>query len=167
MIEIPLGRKGLVALIDDEDANLASLSWHGHRGKGDYYYACHREGSGDRERLWLHNEVMMNMTGQPLVDNELVDHKNRNKLDCRRSNLRLATRSQNEANKAKGSRGASRYKGVTRTKGGKWKAEMTVDKIRLYLGTYEDEKDAARAYNEAAVEHFGEYAHINDLYDDC
>lgn len=163
MIQINLGRKGLVALIDKTDENLTGLSWHAHKGKGEYYYACHREGSGDRERLWLHNEVMMNMVGRPLDDDELVDHINRDKLDCRRSNLRIATRSQNEANKAKGSRGFSRYKGVTRTKGGKWKAEMTIDGLRLYLGTFEDEKHAAIAYNEAAVEHFGEYANINDV----
>ena len=163
MIEIRLGRKDLVALIDEEDKSLASLSWHAHKGKGEYYYACHREGSGDRERLWLHNEVMETMLGRRVDADELVDHINRDKLDCRRCNLRIATRSQNEANKAKGSRGASKYKGVTRTKGGKWKAEMTVDGIRLYLGTFDDEKNAARAYNEAAVENFGEYAHINEL----
>jgi hypothetical protein len=161
MIELNLGRKGLIALIDEEDENLASLSWHAHKGKGDYYYACHREGSGARERLWLHNEVMMNMIERALEDDELVDHINRNKLDCRRENLRLANRSQNEANKAKGSRGVSRYKGVTLTRNGKWKAEITVDKKRIYLGIFESEKEAALAYNNQAIQSFGDYAHLN------
>jgi len=163
MIQIRLGRKALAALVDDEDKDLAGLSFHAHKGKGDYYYAVHREGGGARERLWLHNEVMERMIGRRLTDDELVDHINRDKLDCRRANLRLANRSQNEANKAKGSRGTSRYKGVTRTKTGRWKAEITVDKQRLYLGTFDNEKDAALAYNEQALDSFEEFAHLNEV----
>jgi hypothetical protein len=168
MIKIHLGRtddKGnpLIALIDDEDKALAGLSWHANRGKGDYYYAVHREGTGARERLWLHNEVMMNVIGRQLESHELVDHINLDKLDCRRANLRLATRTDNEANKAKGRRGTSRYKGVSRTKQGKWKAELTVAGQRIYLGTYENEKEAAKAYNGEAKTQFGEYARLNDV----
>jgi len=162
MTEIRLGRAGLVALVDDEDSDLASLSFHAHKGKGDYYYAVHREGSGARERLWLHNEVMERMIGRKLEDGELVDHINRDKLDNRRRNLRIATRSQNEANKAKGSRGVSRYKGVTRTKNGRWKAEITVESTRIYLGTFDSEREASEAYNQQAIDSFGEFATINE-----
>ena len=163
MIEIKLGRKNLVAIVDNEDKDLAGLSFHAHKGKGDYYYAVHREGAGARERLWLHNEVMERMIGRRLKNDELVDHINRDKLDNRRDNLRLANRSQNEANKAKGSRGVSRYKGVTRTNNGRWKAEITVDKKRIYLGTFDLEKDAAVAYNEQALASFEEFANLNEV----
>jgi hypothetical protein len=161
--KINLGRGGLVARVDDKDKDLAGLNWHAHKGKGDYYYAVHREGTGARERLWLHNEVMQRVLGRLLYPHELVDHINRDKLDNRRGNLRVATRSQNEANKAKGSRGTSRYKGVTRTRNGKWKAEITVDGYRIYLGVFKKEKDAAVAYNEAALNCYQEYAHLNEV----
>jgi len=162
MINIKLGRQNLVALIDEEDEDLALLSWYAHKGKGDYYYAAHREGSGSRERYWLHTEVLQRMLDRLLESGELADHINRDKLDCRRENLRLATRSENEANKDKGKRGYSHYKGVSQTKTGKWKAEITVDKKRIYLGVFIDEWNAAKAYNEAALDSFREFARLNE-----
>jgi hypothetical protein len=163
MKKIALGRQGITALIDDEDLELASMGWSAHKGKGDYYYASHRDGSGARERYWLHNEVMQRVLGRLLESEELVDHINRDKLDCRRSNLRVATRSQNEANKTKGARGSSKYKGVTKTANGKWKAEITVAGKRRYLGVFKDEVDAAMAYNNAAAIEYGEFAYLNEL----
>ena len=111
-MKIKLGN-GLEALIDDEDKDLIGLGWYAHRdNRNKDYYAAHRGtlGAGQRFRLWLHREVAKAM-GLDWDENDrhtVIDHINQDKLDCRRANLRVATRSQNEINK-KQSRGASKY----------------------------------------------------------
>lgn len=160
MVEIPLGKLNLAAKVSDEDADLAKIAWYAHKGKGNYHYAAHREGTGARQRLWLHSVVLERMLGRRLSRGELADHINGDKLDNRRTNLRLATRSQNEANKVKGRRGASKYKGVTRARG-RWKATIMVNGKNKHLGVFDNEVDAALAYNEAALDNYGEYAKLN------
>jgi len=95
----------------------------------------------------------------------LIDHINGDKLDCRRSNLRLATRSDNEANKKK-RRGntTSKYKGVSKIATAKkypWRATITKEKRQTALGTFATEWEAAEAYNQAALELYGEFAFTN------
>lgn len=163
MIRIPLGRDNLFLILDDEDSDLAALSWYAHRGKDKNFYAAHREGSGARERVWAHDLVMERINGHvPLEDGFLVDHINRDKLDCRRDNLRIANRSENAANKskAKNSKATSKYKGVSKFRN-KWKASITVNRKSIYLGTFDNETDAAYAYDAAAKEYFGEFAVLN------
>lgn len=100
---------------------------------------------------------------------DLVDHINRNPLDNRTANLRLATRSQNAANRGADRRRngtTSRHKGVSFNKArGKWCAYIHVDGKTRSLGRFEAEDDAARAYNKAAVEAWGEFARLNDIAD--
>lgn len=92
----------------------------------------------------------------------VVDHRNHNGLDNRRANLRLCTRQENTANQAKRSREASsRFKGVNCRTPGRWIAQIAVKQQRKYLGTFATEEDAARAYDRAAREHFGEFAYLN------
>lgn len=95
----------------------------------------------------------------------MVDHINGNKLDNRRENLRLCNGSQNQANRIS-VRGASLFKGVTwqrRATGGCWKAQIVVNGDTFFLGSYPTDLECAKAYNEAAVKYFGEYARVNDL----
>lgn len=108
--------------------------------------------------LALHRVVMR------AVKDQSVDHRYRDKLDNRESSLRFATKSQNAANakKRNGDIAASRYKGVHRSRKA-WTARIAVDGKRLYLGRFQSEHEAARAYNTAAVTHFGEFARINAL----
>lgn len=163
MIRIPLGRDNLFLLLDDEDSDLAAISWYAHRGKDDNFYAAHREGSGARERVWAHDLVLERKLFRELVPGELADHINRNKLDCTRDNLRPASKSNNAANKTKSSKLAtSRYKGVSKARN-KWKASITVCGKTLYLGTFDKEADAAYTYNKAARECFGEFAVLNEV----
>lgn len=96
----------------------------------------------------------------------LVDHINHNGLDNRKANLRFATCRQNAWNSRKGgNRGASRYKGVQWNKNSKkWQAVIYNNNSRkIYLGFFDDEKAAARAYNEAAQKYHGEFALLNDV----
>lgn len=91
-----------------------------------------------------------------------VDHRNNNKLDNRRHNLRLATRSQNEANKPICGLNSSGYKGVSLYRS-KWRAVVMSHGKQKYLGLFENKEEAARVYNAAASSIFGEYANLNVL----
>ena len=76
--------------------------------------------------------------------------------------LRLATHAQNNANQKPNKGGSSRYKGVTwHKRAEKWQAQIMVNNKKIYLGCFNDEEEAAAAYNVAAIEHFGKYARLN------
>jgi hypothetical protein len=95
-----------------------------------------------------------------LVLGPYVDHKDGNGLNNRRSNLRVATRSQQRANTRKMLGAASQYKGVYR-QNGKWHVAVVSENRTYYLGSYVLEIDAARAYDKKATELFGDYARLN------
>jgi len=93
-----------------------------------------------------------------------VDHINMNKLDNRRCNLRICTRSQNKYNTAAPSHNTSGFKGVLwRKNSNKWMARVSVNGKYISLGLYDDILDAARAYNEAALKYHGEFARLNEI----
>lgn len=94
--------------------------------------------------------------------NQEVDHINGNPADNRRSNLRIATHRQNLANQRKQANCSSRFKGVIRiAQYNKWRAQIKVNKKCIFLGNFVIEEDAARAYDRAAQQHFGEFARLN------
>ncbi len=162
MIEIPL-TKGLVAIIDDEDAHLAAFKWYAAKIRH-VYYAQRQEptpGAPRRQRtICLHREVMRAPAGVK------VDHANRDGLDCRRSNLRVASTSQNTQNSRLYNTNRSGFRGVQRNRrvgpGGRvWMAYITVFGKRLYLGSRHTAEEAARVYDDAARLYFGEFASLN------
>lgn len=94
----------------------------------------------------------------------IVDHINHNALDNRRSNLRLANKAQNRMYSRKHKVGTSKFKGVSkRLKCPKtpWIARITVNKQCRVIGYFKDEIEAAKAYDECAKKHFGEFAFLN------
>ncbi len=97
----------------------------------------------------------------------VIDHINGNRLDNRRINLRFCTQSQNLMNRIKRKRlSSSKYKGVYfRKDTGKFVARIKQigTKKHINLGCFVNELDAAKAYNAAAIEYFGEFAKLNDL----
>ena len=91
-----------------------------------------------------------------------IDHKNGQRHDNRISNLRLATHRQNMANSRSRQNNTSGFKGVSLFKPtGRWMAYIVVNYKRIYLGYFSHAEDAARAYDDAAREHFGEFARTN------
>jgi len=107
--------------------------------------------------LSMHREIMGAPAGM------LVDHRNRDTLDNRRENLRLATHSQNQFNKGKTSRKTtSRFIGVFFEKySGRWVARTTVEGKRIWLGRFDNEIEAAKAYDRAVREYHKEFAQFN------
>ncbi len=153
---IPLTR-GLFALADAADAeSLNEHLWYVGRTTGSCWYAYRRLPQTEQFPHGRRQSMHHFLTGW-----SLVDHRNGNGLDNRRSNLRPATSTQNSANKRK-TRGSSRYKGVTWNKNAKrWQASIQVNRKRRHLGYFLAEEPAARAYDAAARLTFGAFAALN------
>jgi hypothetical protein len=95
---------------------------------------------------------------------QLVDHINGNGLDCRRENLRLCTAKENAHNRKPWAKAKiSKFKGVTRYHPRRpgWDAQICSDGKVLYLGHFATEEEAARAYDSAARDAFGDFALLN------
>lgn len=96
-----------------------------------------------------------------------VDHINHNGLDNRRANLRLATYSENLRNTRSVFGSSSKYLGVSFDKTrGKWRANIMLGGTKKQIGRFDREADAAAAYDEAAIRHYGAFANPNFPKDD-
>jgi len=93
----------------------------------------------------------------------VVDHKNNNKLDNRKVNLRKVTHSQNGQNRIKKANTSSIYIGVTKTRNNTWSSRIRKDGINYGLGTYPTEIEAAIAYNIKCIELYGEGCKLNEI----
>lgn len=156
VMDIPL-TQGKVAYIDTEDyPRISKHKWSTLYRTG-YPYAHRKE---NYILITIHREIL-NITNP----NIKIDHINRNGLDNRKCNLRIATQSQNNANSvAKG--GTSKYKEVSyNSKRKVWIAQITLNYRNIYIGQFHTEEQAALAYNQAARILFGEFALLNDVED--
>lgn len=157
--EITLSNGGACLVSAEDYENLNKYRWH--KRSSDGYVARTEYINGTFKTIRMHREVLYTPSGF------VVDHINRNRLDNRRENLRVASRSQNTANSIKPSTNTSGFKGVHYRKDqGRWRAFIRVNKKGISLGQYSTAEEAAKAYNEAAVKYFGEFARLNDIKED-
>lgn len=144
---------GHVSTIDTNDlVAVKNYAWHALRGKTSLY--VYAQIGRPQKSIQLHRLIL----GFPKSD---VDHRDGNGLNNRRKNLRPASESQNGANARKTTEPRSSiYKGVTR-KNGKWHARIRKTGKLLDLGGFQIEKEAAKAYDRAALYYFGDFARLN------
>lgn len=142
------------AIIDAEDAPLvAGRPWKLH---DDGYAQSRLPGPGDSSSIYMHHLMV------PVSDGLTVDHENGNRLDNRRANLRAATRAQQQYNRGRGCNNTSGFKGVSfHRKTGRWRATIQLDGRHRHLGLFDDAETAARAYDDAALAAWGEWARTN------
>lgn len=119
----------------------------------------------DGKSVYAHRVIAERMIGRKLLRTERVDHINGNGTDNRRENLRIASHAQNLANRDGWRNSSSKYKGVTFYKRDqKWQAKIAPHGKSIHLGYFEDEMEAAKAYNAAALQHFGAFARLNEVH---
>jgi AP2 domain len=148
--------QGQNALVDTTDyERLMQWNWSARWDKtmrSFYAYRGHWNGAGV-DCVFMH---------QAIIGCKGIDHRNHNTLDNRRKNLLKATQSENSCNRRKRSDNTSGFKGVGFRKDcGKWVAAITVNRKRKFLGYFTDKKEAAKVYDNAAMELHGEFANLN------
>lgn len=151
--EIHLGRDYVTIVDSDtfERLNLGRFEWVVEIHKCGAIYAKAR-----RYGFYLHRLILGARPGQ------IVDHCDRDGLNNRNSNLRLATAGQNRANSSKDHDNRSGFKGVSWAKtSNRWLAQIVKDGVRYYLGVYHHKRRAALAHDRAALALHGEFAGLN------
>ncbi len=164
MPQIPL-TKGQFALVDDCDyeALLALGKWCFSNSGYAVHYCI--DDSGKRTTTYMHRAIMQRVLGQPIPGGLQVDHISgatlgaAARLDNHRANLRLATRSQNQAHKGRQSN-TTCYKGVN-LNAGLWEARIRFQGKRIFLGKHEDPMTAALTYDAASRYLYRDFAGCN------
>ena len=152
--DIPLSN-GMVVIVDAEDLPLVSdLNWSAAKGRKTWY-AVRNDGNGGQLRMHQH---LLGVSGSTIVD-----HKDGKGLNNRRSNLRVASHSQNLQNAD--AFGTIPYRGVhfSRSRSGnpRYAAKIQMHKKVYHLGAYSTPEEAAQAYDRKALSLYGEHARLN------
>lgn len=146
--------QGKYALIDDEDFDRVNqYKWCAHK-EHNIWYAI-RKYKGKQLLIRMHRFIIN------AQQNRQVDHIDGNGLNNCKANLRTCTHNQNQRNRY-AIRGTSKYKGVHwHNVNKKWIAQITKNNKNTYLGSHVNETNAAKAYDEKAIEFFGKFANLN------
>lgn len=155
--------QGKVALVDDEDFDrLNQFKWFAHeepKGSGRFYAIRNQKTETGRKGVKMHREVLGLRQGD--MD---VDHWDRDTLNNRKQNLRKATDAQTVMNRIGWSKLG--FKGVhvnPRCKLKPFAARIRIRGVDKHLGYFATAVDAAKAYNQKAIELFGEFARLNPV----
>jgi len=166
---IPL-TKGQVAVVDweDYDKDLRHFSWYAKKDRKGTFVAARSEfdlvryANSPNPQDDHNKTVLMHRQIASKMGLRNVDHRDMDRLNNKRGNLRPCTQSQNLANSNKRPHNTSGYKGVNwNTTAKMWSARLGFQNKRIFLGYFKTAEEAARVYDKAAVEHFGEFARTN------
>lgn len=146
--------------LDQESGCLIRMKPTQGRKDRENFRADYRYVSIDGTQYFEHRLVWMLANRRHIPSGLDVDHINRDKLDNRPENLRLATTAQNRANIGMQCNNSTGYKGVFLDKG-KFRAKIKSNGNQRFLGSYNTAKAAAAAYDSAALVAFGEFAMTN------
>lgn len=141
--------------IDGEDfSRIFPYKWYFHN---DGYIVGYRHGFHNNKLVRLHRLLLDAKNG------EFVDHADNNKLNNKRSNLRICTKSQNQFNRGPYKTNTTGHKGIQfskreRDKKRPWKVKFNVNYREYYVGCFETKEQAISAYNEAIKPHHGDFA---------
>lgn len=154
--------QGKFALVDDDDYERLMAMGKWRIGNDGYAVKSKRKRKDTGE--WTNEIVLMHRVIMNAPKGMCVDHIKFDRLDNRKSNLRLCTRTENNRNVGLSKNNTSGFKGVSFMKNrGKHFAQITVDRKNLFLGYFDDPKEAAKAYNLAAMKHHGAFANLNNI----
>lgn len=132
-------------LVDLEDVEVLG----GHRWNVSHYGYATCTLSNPHRRLWLHREIMRLSAD----DRHEVDHRSRNRLDNRKSNLRVVLSKANKQNVSKRSGLSSKYRGVAWDKTNRrWIAQVKVNGRHINLGRFDSEETAAEVSKRARAQ---------------
>lgn len=148
--------QGYRAIIDYDDFNeINNHKWSVKVDKRGIYAVSRLKETN--KNILMHRFIL-----KPL-ENEIIDHINGNGLDNRRCNLRIANKSKNAMNQFPMNNKSSIFKGVSKSisKSKPWKARIKINGKEKHLGLFFTEEEAAIAYNNKAIELFGEFAKLN------
>ena len=142
--------RGLFAEVDEEDfLRVAFINFYAFKSHNTWY-------ANNRNEGLLHRVILRLSKDDPRE----VDHIDGNGLNCKKSNLRIASRLENGANR----KSESKYKGVTfNSKLQKWRAQITREGKWQHIGYFKTAIEAAKAYNKMATLLFGEFANLNKI----
>lgn len=154
--------KGKVALVDDEDFDsLSKTSWYAHSSKyGRTGYTARGTMKNYKNKLFLMHRQILGLSNPKIS----VDHIDGNGLNNQKSNLRICTHGENMRNTRKRVNCSSRFKGISWNKDRKkWDVRANLNKKVYRVGRYDNEVEAALAYNVTASFLFGEFASLNKV----
>jgi hypothetical protein len=145
-------QNGMVAHVDLADFERVNVHrWRAYKSRNVWYADTSIAGRS----VTMHRFILSPPDGMD------VDHKDRDGLNNRRGNLRIATTAQNVANQRLSPNNTSGYRGVHRHKSQRWVAAITCNRKATHIGYFAKAEDAARAYDTKARELFGEFARLN------
>jgi hypothetical protein len=165
MKEIKL-TKGKIAIVNDEDFDrINKFKWCALKNATTWYAirTVYTKNPHSKQTIYMHKEILSK-------EGFTTDHINGDGLNNTRGNLRIATVTENNRNKRKNRNSISKYKGVSLNKHIKddkvyqyWRATIMANGVKISLGSFDNELDAATMYDKAAKLYHGEFSNTNCL----
>lgn len=151
-----------IKILGKNSGSIVMISDKDYRRLRDNKWYINSSGYVTDGKVYIHQLIL------PKKENVETEHRDGNRLNNQRENLRYATRSQNHANRHKIKETSSKYKGVAFKKDvfrkSPWRAMIGKDYHHYHLGYFKTESEAALAYNKKAIELYGEFAKLNNVF---